>query len=273
MVVFISLILNRQTMRNKFKKTVQLEFERTKSLKTELLTERDIEHLPEVVKNYIRYTGFIGKEKILNFRAECRGGIRFSPDEEYMPLKSIQYNFTDIHSRLFYIVAKKKGIPAIGLHLYQNAKAIFQIKLLGLFTVVNAKGPKMNQGETVTVLNDMFFLAPGSLIDKRIQWEIIDNLSVKAIFTNDIISISAILFFNDECKLINFISNDRFETDGKEYKNYPWETPTTDYRIHNGYRLPSKAKVIYKRPDGDFCYGEFELLNIEYNCKKFNNQF
>ena len=255
-------------MKYKFNKAVRSEFERTKNLKPEPLTETDIEHLPEVVKNYIRYSGFIGKDKILNFRAECRGGIRFGPDEEYMPLKSIQYNFTDSHSRLFYIVAKKKGIPAIGLHLYRKAKAIFQIKLLGLFTVVNANGPKMDKGETVTVLNDMFFLAPGSLIDKRIQWQIINSLSVKATFTNEDIQISAVLIFNNEGKLVNFISEDRYETDGKEYKNYPWETPTTDYGEFNGHRLSSKAKLIYNRPEGDFCYGEFELVNVEYNCKK-----
>ena len=255
-------------MKNKYKRIVLSELERIKGLKPEMLTEKDMDHLPEVVKKYIHSTGIVGKEKILNFRSECKGGVRSNPHEEYMPLKSVQYNFMDLHSRLFYIVAKKKGIPAIGLHLYQDAKATFQIKILGLFTVVNAKGPKMNQGETVTVLNDMVFMAPGSLIDKRIQWEIIDSMSVKAIFSNENISISAVLYFNDEGKLINFISNDRFETDGKEYKNYPWETPVSDYREFNGYWLPSKAKVIYKRPEGDFCYGEFEIINLEYNCKR-----
>jgi hypothetical protein len=256
-------------MKNRFKKAVRTEFERTQSLKPELLTEKDIEHLPGIVKKYIRYTGFIGKEKILNFRAECKGGIRSNPDEDYMSLKSVQYNFMDLHSRFFYIVAKKKGIPAIGLHLYQNGRAIFKIKLLGLFTVVDAKGPLMNQGETVTVLNDMCFMAPGALTDKRIKWEIIDELRIKAIFSNENITISAVLYFDEEGRLLNFISNDRFETDGKEYKNYPWETPLIDYRELNGYRVPSKARVIYKRPEGDFCYGEFEILNIDYNCKSF----
>ena len=131
----------------------------------------------------------------------------------------------------------------------------------------------MDQGETVTVLNDMFFMAPGSLIDKRIQWEMLDRLSVKAIFTNDSICVSAVLYFNDEGMLINFISNDRYETDGKEYKNYPWETPVQEYREFNGYRLPSKAQLIYKRPEGDFCYGEFELVNMEYNCNSFRQDY
>lgn len=256
-------------MNSRFKKTVLSEFGRTKDIKPGLLTEEDMKHLPEVVRNYIRYTGFTGKEKIINFRSECKGGIRSNPDEKYMPLKCVQYNFMDQLSRSFYIVARKKGIPAIGLHLYKDAKAIFQVKILGLFTVVDAKGPQMNQAETVTVLNDMFFMAPGSLIDKRIQWEVLDDLTVKAVFTNDDIRISAVIYFNREGQLVNFISNDRFDTDGKEYISHPWETPMSEYRTFDGYRLPSKAKVIYKRPAGDFCYGEFELQSIKYNCAGF----
>lgn len=255
-------------MKNRFKKAVRFQLDRTKSYKTELLNENDMAHLPEIVKKYIRYTGFVNKEKILNFRAEFKGGIRFKPGEEYMPLKSVQYNFLDVHARLFYIVAKKKGIPAVGLHLYQDAKAIFKIKLFGLFTVVDAFGPKMDQGETVTVLNDMCFIAPGALIDKGIQWETIDDLTVNAIFTNGSIKVGAVLHFTGEGKLINFISNDRYETNGREYINNPWETPVTEYKEINGYRLPSKAELIYKRPEGDFGYGEFTLESIEYNCKE-----
>lgn len=254
-------------MKNKFKKAVLCELDHTENLIPGPLTAADMEHLPEAVKKYLHYTGFAGKKKILNFRAEYKGGIRFRPDEDYMPLRSVQYNFMDRPARFFYIVAKKKGIPAFGIHIYRNAKAIFKIRLLGLFTVVNAKGPLMDQGETVTVLNDMFFMAPGSLIDKRIQWHIIDDLTVKATFTNEKISVSAVLYFHEDGRLMNFISDDRYETDGREYKNYPWETPVSEYKDINGYRLPSKARLIYRRPEGDFCYGEFELVSIEYNCQ------
>lgn len=256
-------------MKRKYEMIVRSELERTKNFQPELLTEKDMEHLPEVVRKYLLYTGCLGRQKIVGLRTECTGGIRSAPGEEYMTLKSVQYNFMDLVSRSFYIVAKKRGIPAIGLHIYQNARATFQVRLLGLFTVVNAKGPKLDQGETVTVLNDMCVMAPGSLIDRRIEWETVDSRSVKAIFTNDKICVSAVLHFDEEGKLINFVSNDRFETDGVEYKNFPWETPLAEYREFNGYLLPSRARLIYKRPEGDFCYGEFEIKGVEYNGRSF----
>jgi len=112
------------------------------------------------------------------------------------------------------------GIPTVGIHLYKNATAIMKIKLAGLFTIVDGKGKEMDQGETVTVFNDMCYMAPASLIDKNIRWEILDSLSVKATFANGKQTISAVLHFNEKGELINFISKDRFDTpDGKTYKS------------------------------------------------------
>jgi hypothetical protein len=173
-------------------------------------------------------------------------------------------------ARLFHIVAKKMGIPARGNHIYCDQKATMLIKILGLFTVSDAKGWQMDQGETVTVFNDMCFMAPASLIDKRIEWKEIDAESVSARFTNGSISITATLFFNGKGEIVDFISNDRFETtDGKSYSSYPWSTPVISYTDINGYHLPSAAKLIYKHPDEDFCYGEFKLVSLEYNCRDY----
>jgi hypothetical protein len=186
-----------------------------------------------------------------------------------MNFKSEQYDFFDRPTRVFYIKAHKMGIPAKGLHLYKNEEASMVIKIAGLFKVVDAKGIEMNQGETVTVFNDMCLVAPATLIDKKIKWEIIDPLSVIAIYTNGNITISATLKFNETGELVNFISNDRYESaDGKTYKNYPWSTPISEYNELNGNRIGTKALTIFHRPAMDFCYGEFELLEIEYNCKE-----
>jgi hypothetical protein len=103
-----------------------------------------------------------------------------------------------------------------------------------------------------TLFNDMCFLAPASLIDRNIEWKGVDDFTVDAKFTNCNITISATLFFNEEVELVNFLSNDRFETtDGKTYKNYPWITLVTSYTNLNGHRLPSGTKLIFKHPDED----------------------
>lgn len=227
-----------------------------------------MKHLPPVVQKYLEYCGVVGQEKAINMRITCEGRIRSKPDDGWMTFESVQYNFLEEPTRLFFIKASKNGIPATGLHMYRDEIATMEIKIAGLFKVVDAKGVEMNKGETVTVFNDMCLLAPSTLTDKRIEWEIIDPLIVNARFTNDKISVAATLIFNDKGEIINFISNDRYETaDGKNYKNYPWSTPVHGYSKFNTIRIASSASLIFSRPESDFCYGEFKIKELEYNIK------
>ncbi len=254
-----------------FTSRVKTDFSENNTLSTDMLTEKDINHLPKPVQKYLHYTKSVGQSKIKNFRAEFIGKMRSKPEDNYMKLQSVQYNFFNNPSRYFYMSASKMGLPATGLHLYQNENATFIVKLLNWFKVVDAKGEKMNQAETVTLLNDMCFIAPATLIDLRITWKTINDSTVKAAFKNGSISISAMLYFNEKGELVNFISNNRYDTDGKKYDNYPWATPVEDYRMANGYLLPSKAKLIYQKPDGDFTYGELEYKSVRYNLTGIEN--
>ena len=257
-------------MKKVYKREVDVGLNRTSSIEPSIITDSDLQHLPPIIKKYLNYAGVVGKEKVLNVRIKFEGKIRSKPEDSWITFTSEQYNFFDKPTRIFYIEAYKMGIPVKGIHLYKDEKATMVIRLAGLFKVVDAKGEEMNQGETVTVFNDMCCMTPATLIDKNIQWEIKDSVTVKARYTNGNITISATLVFNEKGELINFISNDRFETnDGKIYKNYPWSTPIKEYRDFNGIRTASSASTIYHRPDSDFCYGEFVMKEIEYNCKKF----
>lgn len=56
--------------------------------------------------------------------------------------------------------------------------------MLNLFKVVDAKGDKMNQAETVTLFNDMCFIAPATLIDKKISWEVLNETTAKGVYRN-----------------------------------------------------------------------------------------
>jgi hypothetical protein len=256
-------------MKKTYISEISTGLKRTGKLKPGIITENDLAHLPEAVKKYLHYVGVVGKERVINLHLKFTGRIRSAPESGWMKFKADQYSFFDEVTRAFYINASKMGIPANGLHLYKNEKAIMKIKLLGLFTVADAKGMEMDKGETVTVFNDMCFMAPSTLISTNIEWEELDALSVKAKYTNGNITISAELYFNKKGELINFISYDRYETaDGKTYLNYPWSTPAKDYKDFNGYKLTSSASTYYRHPDVDFCYGEFTLEEIEYNVKK-----
>ena len=255
-----------------FRTTYQTEVQkRLKPLSaSEIINPDDIRSLPEPVQKYLIYVGAVGKPKVQNIRVVFNGSMKRNRKSNWMPILSQQYNFFDEPSRFFYIRAKMFGIPFDGLHVYSGNTATMQIKVASLFQVVDAKGEMMSHGETVTVLNDMCFMAPATLISKNIQWETIDPLTVKAKYTNDKITISAILKFNEKGELIDFLSDDRYYCeDGKTYLSYPWSTPIRNYIEIDGRKVPSYGEAIWHMPEGEFCYAKFDLKEIEYNCTEF----
>ncbi|NOX87145.1 MAG: hypothetical protein GXO86_14510 [Chlorobi bacterium] len=97
-----------------------------------------------------------------------------------------------------------------------------------------------------------------------------DSLTVKAKYTNKSNVITALLYFNKKGELINFISNDRYQSaDGKTYNNYKWSTPVRDYKGFAGRRIPAYGEAVWHTPEGYFSYASFHIKEIEYNCKKY----
>lgn len=235
-----------------------------------VVTEEDLEPLPEPVQKYLRYTGAIGKPKVRNFRARFTGTMKTKKDGNWLAIAAQQYDFFDDPARMFFIESSMYGLPFDGLHLYIGENATMQIKVASLIQVVNAKGREMNQGETVTLFNDMCLLAPASLLGSSIQWETIDPLTVKAVFTNKGNTITAQLYFNDTGELINFSSEDRYQSmDGMVYKKYKWTTPVKEYREYHGRRVAAYAEAVWHTPEGEFTYAKFDLAEIEYNVREF----
>lgn len=253
---------------NTYKREVQKGLSRYHDMP--LLTDNDIKRLPQPVQKYLHYVGAVGKPQVENVRAVLAGQMKRDIRSDWMSIHSEQYNFFDEATRLFYIYSDIFGIPFDGLHAYIGDNATMRIKVANIFQVADAKGEKMNKGETVTMFNDMCLLAPASLIDPHIEWEAIDPLAVKARFTNAGNTITAILYFNERGELINFISDDRYlSSDGKTYLNYRWSTPVKGYKKYNGRKIPSYGEAVWDMPEGQFVYIKMDIKEVEYNLREY----
>jgi hypothetical protein len=155
------------------------------------------------------------------------------------------------------------GVTVPGYHKYMDEQASMVVKLAGLIPVVNHSD--LFETETVTYFNDLCLLAPSALIDKSIQWQALDRTSAKATYSNKGTTISAVLYFNEEGQLTNFVSDDRTAID--VMKKLRFSTPVSDYKDFNGYKLPSYGEAIWHYPDGEFTYGKIRINNIQYDIK------
>jgi hypothetical protein len=247
---------------NSFKKDVAVCLQQNSTLQNEMIVDADLLLLPPPVQRYLKYVGVVNTAKPKNVHIVFEGQMR-DKGKAFFSFTSEQYNFFDAPARLFFMKAKMLGTTVPGYHRYRNATASMNIRLFGLFALVKKSGPEMNRAETVTLFNDMCLLAPASLITPAIKWQAVDDNTVKALFTNKDITISATLYFNSKGQLINFISNDR--TAVSEMKNYPFSTPVHAYKNIHGFNLMSEADAVWHYPEGEFTYGKFRLKDISYN--------
>ncbi len=229
------------------------------------VTEADLAHLPPIVQQYLRFTGVVGRPRVANYRLHFHGALRNGPDSAWMPMEADQQSFVVPAERLFLVDARMFGIPTSAYHRYIGPNATFEVTVASLLKVVDARGPEMDRSETVTLFNDMVLLAPATLIDPAIIWEELDPLTVRATFTNAGNTIAAVLSFDTNGALTNFVTDDRSRTlDGKTYEHVRWSTPVSGWRTVNGYRLPD-GEARWQLPAGEFAYGRFTVVDVAYN--------
>jgi hypothetical protein len=233
-----------------------------------LVSEADLAPLPAPVQRYLRITGSVGQPRILNFRARWSGRMRGLATDPWMTFHAEQVNtFRSLPARLFSMNAIMKGLPVDIYHRFIDESATFRVRLLSLFTMVDAKGPVMDQSETVTLLNDLCVLAPAALIEPTLHWESSDASSARVAFTRGTHTVRATLQFNDAGELVDFVSDDRSRAspDGKTFTRERWSTPLSEYRTFGARHLSTRGKALTHAPEGTFAYGEFELQSIDYN--------
>ena len=167
--------------------------------------------------------------------------------------------------------ATRSGLPVTVLHEFADATATMRAKVLSAVTVVDAAGPEMDHGETVTVFNDLVVFAPGAIVDAPIRWTPIDSSHVEGVFTAADQVVTAVLTFDADDDLVDFTSHDRSRAtpDGKSFTPQTWSTPLSAHRELDGRRILSLGQGRWDapQPEGSFDYLELHLDDIAYNVR------
>ncbi len=151
-----------------FDARVREELRRTPADAAPVLTEADLAHLPAPVQRFVRASGAVGRPRVVGFRAEFDAEMFRKPGGAPMPSTSVQYNLVAGPTRLFFMRSRMFGLPVQVLHDYAGERATFRVRVASLVNAVDEAGPQFSRVETVTVLNDLCFFAPGMLVDPRL---------------------------------------------------------------------------------------------------------
>jgi len=235
----------------------------TEKVQKDLITQAEIQNLPQPVQRFLEYSGVIGTPRITQATIEQTGFFKIAPDKPWVPFTATQV--CNIPEASFEWKVRMKMAPLMivkGKDALKGGCGSMKIKLFGLIPLVNAKGPEIDQGAMTRYLGETIWF-PQAFLDDHIRWEAIDSVSAKAIFTIAEKSVEGIFHF-DVLGPVTSFTCDRYASEGKELVLTPWQCPVDEYKVFNGIQIAAKARAIWDRPESEYTYIKLEVTRVDY---------
>jgi hypothetical protein len=246
-------------------KEVKRLFTNSKDISEAHYSANQLTDLPEPVQRYFKYSLQDNQNYISYVKLKHEGTFRQSQGQEWIPIVGQEY-FT-AENPGFVWIGKMKPYPILwidGKDEFIDGKGNFQIKLLSLFTVVDAKGNKSDESELMRWLAETPWFPTSLLPNKYLHWEGVNSSSAKAIIEYENIKASVIFYFNEQGQIVK-LNADRYRATNNSYSKDKWIGYYTDYAKVNDMMIPKEIEAAWNLSSGEFSYAKFKITDIEYN--------
>ena len=229
-----------------------------------VVTDADIDPLPETVRRYLRFMRVVGRPCDWSFRLGFAGRFRRSRNDSWMNCKAWQYNTRLALARIFHIRLRLLGVVTVlARDTYQEGRGRMLIRLLDIFTVGDETGEPYDIGELVTYLNAGIFVAPSMLLVPEVRWSQVDADSFDVALTDHGRTVTARVFIDQRGAPVNFETTDRFYSDSRDATKVTrcrWTTPIEGWQEIAGRWLPTRGLAVWHPPEGELSYADFTFI-------------
>ena len=192
-----------------------------------VVTEHDLDRLPEPMRGYLEFTGSIGKPRVATVRLRQRGRIRQKEGGAWMRFEAEQHFTTEPPGFLWHARMKTGPLTAVtATDEYCDGKGSLAVRLPSLVRVSTARGPGIDQGSLLRYLAEMCWF-PSAYLSDHIQWQPLNGSSARATMSYGGASASAVLHVNEAGRLTNLVAQ-RYQDSSRQMAE--WSTPIDDYR-------------------------------------------
>ncbi len=215
-----------------------------------VITEKDLDKLPELMRNYLIKTRVLGKPKYCNVILKQEGKIRTEAKENWLLFTATQY----MSSQNPGFIWKAKALPMFIRDKYIGDKGEVRANFLGIKDVVLFSGPEVDQSSLGRYLGELMWF-PIGFLDPDISWSAVDSNSVKATITKDDLILDGYFFFNKDGMI------DYFKT--KRYRNTFLENfvgEAGEYKNFDGLLIPKTMTGIWELKDEKLEYFNASIL-------------
>ncbi|WP_139316553.1 DUF6544 family protein [Algoriphagus marinus] len=230
-----------------------------------IFSEDEIQDLPKPVRNWLLHCGAIGKPKTRIGKLTQVAQMKMKPDQkDWFEANALQYTVVDPPAFNWTVDMKMNPFLWIkGRDSFKAGKGEMLIKLNSLFNLVNANGPKIDEGALQRFLGEMVWF-PSLAVSPFVSWEELDELSAKATLDYQNTKGSGTFYFNEAGDFVKFIAF-RFQGDNPNEARKEWILTVEKYAVFEGIKVPSKMKASWNLEQGEWNWLKLEIKNLEYN--------
>lgn len=234
------------------------------SSENRLFDDGELTRLPNPVKNWLIKSGALGKPLIKSAIVTQKADLQMRRGlNKWLPASALQYTCISEPSFLWTVDVKmNRFIKFKGRDKFEDGKGEMLIKLNSLITVVNEKGPKMDEGTIQRYLGEMVWY-PSLAVSPFITWEEIDESSAGAMMDYKGTIGSGKFFFSPEGDVVKY-SALRYNGNRANSKRYEWIMDIYDYSTFDGIKVPSKMEATWRFDDGDWTWLKLYISDIKY---------
>jgi hypothetical protein len=230
------------------------------------LMEEDLAGLPKPVKNWLKTSGALGKQRGGYGMIIQAAELKLKPEQkEWWKANAIQYSTLDIPGFIWTVEVKMNDfIRFRGRDKFEDGKGSMLIKFNSILNVVNEKGSKLDEGTLQRYLGEMVWF-PSLALSPFISWEPINDTTARATMRYKGTEGSGIFSFNSKGEVIRF-SALRFMGNAADSKRLGWEMNISGWKTFDGIKVPSEMTSTWKLDSGDWTWLKLEVRDIRYHA-------
>lgn len=224
------------------------------------LLAADLAGLPPIVRTWVSRSGAVGRPRPRVVHLRQRGEMQTARDGKWMPFRSEQW-FTPTDPGFVWVVdvTAGPGLHMAGRDEYREGRGSMRIELLSLVPVVDAGGPKIDQGALVRYLAEGIWF-PAHATARDLRWEAIDATSARATIQDGETTASGVFTFTEDGDLLRFEAR-RYHDETLE--DWVVEVDAGGHGELGGLRVPLRTSITWKLADGPWTWLRLEVVALD----------
>jgi hypothetical protein len=234
-----------------------------------MITEKDLEKLPEPVKKWLVNTGVLGKKRIKSVNLSQNGMMKLNPKQKkWYSSEAKQYIRVDEPEFKWNVkVSMAPLINVYGEDIFRIGKGELKMNLFSLIPIVHVKdNHKTNESSLNRFLLELPWY-PTAALEDYLEWKSIDNESALCNIKYKDLEANGTFHFDSEGNLLK-VESMRYKDNTPDAEKIPCIGEIKEMIEVGGIKIPSKIDVTWVTEGEKFTWYKTENFNFVFSYQE-----